>query len=152
MKFWRFVCWRLFGWRPRASIAKPTQHQRPIADLTQWSINNWLRLPFRLRRRCIDHLHTELLKADDGKLVLDQWCLDKRVGRDIGDGDPWFHHGSGMWVRNTLREVLRDDGLYPVEQQGGDFAQNWDDYYKGALDQMVGEILARSDQDGRAAP
>jgi hypothetical protein len=47
-----------------------------------------------------------------------------------------FHFSEGMAVRNLLRDVLRDEQLPPVEYPVGPM-RNWDDYYMGALDELL---------------
>lgn len=99
-------------------------------DLDAWSHGNWTRIPEGLRRKCLDHLHEEV---DPGTAT--KWrSLDR-----IGDGDPFFHFGVGMAVRNVLREVMPDDDLPPVDYDGVEY-QNWDDFYVGALADFLEEL------------
>jgi hypothetical protein len=66
-----------------------------------------------------------------------------------------FHFGTGMQIRNCLREVIRDDQL-PGVQYGGEVAiklegdkqvnitqpefeaHNWDDWYISVVERMIG--------------
>jgi hypothetical protein len=48
-----------------------------------------------------------------------------------------FHFGTGMQIRNCLREVIRDEELPAVDYDGHDF-RNWDDWYHSVLERMLG--------------
>lgn len=48
-----------------------------------------------------------------------------------------FHFGTGMVVRNCLREVIRDEELPAVDYDGREF-RNWDDWYHSVLERLIG--------------
>lgn len=50
--------------------------------------------------------------------------------------------GGGMQIRNRLREAMLDEELPPVTQHDGSTAKNWDDFYTGALDELMEEVSA----------
>lgn len=90
----------------------------------KWSRANWNKLPEAQRKACLDHL--------DGWIKREQF-EELRTYRF----NPEFHHlGGGMRVRNRLREVLTDEKL-PAVKYGELDAHNWDDYYQGALDELL---------------
>ena len=47
-----------------------------------------------------------------------------------------FHFGTGMAIRNVLREVIKDDELPGVHYDEGEM-HNWDDWYHGVLNELV---------------
>ena len=106
-------------------------------DLQAWSIANWSRIPEADRKRCVDHLRPWLMATDDGVAELARWRRQVKKGRVIGEGDSWFHFGTGMAIRNRLRDVLKDDQL-PSIGTGGTQG-NWDDFYIGAIHALVTE-------------
>ena len=58
-----------------------------------------------------------------------KWKDQHARGISIGSDEGVFHFGTGMWVRNLLRDQLTDGELpYPPD---------WDDYYMGALAAVV---------------
>lgn len=97
--------------------------------LKTWSRANWDKLPEDVRKKCVDHLDAWILQDDKVRL--------KATGYQEG----LFHFTAGMAIRNKLREVLTDDKLPVVTQsENGDEygpSQNWDDYYTGALDELL---------------
>lgn len=122
-------------------IPQPEGASNPFAyaveDTQAWSIGNWLMIPEADRRRCLEHLGTALRLAIDGPAMLGTWRRQVAAGRPIGSNDGWFHFGTGMVVRNWLRDVMIDDKLPPVRQPNGEMGQNWDDFYQGALHALV---------------
>lgn len=101
-------------------------------ELKKWCRANWDKIDEARRQLCINHL-----KATIPAEVIKSW-------KENGFA-PGFHMSGGMAVRNVLRDIILDKDLPPVRQasaQLGDpptHAQNWDDYYTGALDQLLGE-------------
>lgn len=108
------------------------------AELQVRSIANFAKLPAVHRERCIKHLRRIFR---DSKEALHLWTVQVHKGKLIGSDDPRFHFDLGMQVRNSLRAVVYDLDLPPVEQPGGDYASNWDDYYIGALHAAITEEL-----------
>jgi hypothetical protein len=99
--------------------------ETPTRDLLKWSRANWNRLPDAQRKLCLDHL--------------DGWISRKQFeALRQNRCNPQFHLlGGGMLVRNRLREVLLDEDLPGVPYANGALARNWDDYYQGALDELL---------------
>lgn len=97
-------------------------------DLQIWSRDNWKRIPEAKREECINHLHG-WIPYDQ----LSQW-------KENGFGSDFHMFGGGMQIRNRLRDILKDDDLPPVAYRGGAFFRNWDDYYMGALDELMERI------------
>jgi hypothetical protein len=120
-----------------APLEPSREKERPVDELDRWCDENFARLDEATRRRCVEFLRRELPAALQKK-----WRDQLERGVRIGSDDPWFHHGSGMAVRNALRTaVLRDEQLPVVEQdeKGQLYGQaNWDDYYTGALRAALG--------------
>lgn len=102
-----------------------------ILELREVSRTNWNVLPKELREECLAHLQG--------------WIPDEQVLEWKVFGFPRGFHllGGGMQIRNRLRDVLRDEQLPPVEYPEGPM-RNWDDYYMGALD----ELMERYGHDG----
>ena len=93
-------------------------------ELDAWCRANWDKIPADKRKACLDHLRGWI--PDD---VLINW---KQNGFA-----PGFHmFGGGMQVRNRLRDIMLDGELPPV-QYDGDSYSNWDDYYTGALQELL---------------
>ena len=91
---------------------------------------NWKRVPELIRKDCIDHLDGWIPKE-----TIREW---KTNGYD----EPGFHLlGGGMQIRNRLRDQLLDMELpvVTVDHEGKSYgpSQNWDDYYTGALDELL---------------
>jgi hypothetical protein len=104
-------------------------------ELKKWCRDNWNKIDENRRQLCINHL-----KAKIPAEVIAAW---KTSGYD----HQGFHLFGGMAVRNILRDIIKDDQLPPVryETEGSiTMAQNWDDYYTGALDQLLEETDATS--------
>jgi len=97
--------------------------------LRTWCRANWDKVPEMIRRDCLDHLEAEVPAE-----ALRSW---KRNGYDNG----LFHFSGGMAVRNILRDQLLDQELPVVteDQYGKPYgpSHNWDDYYTGALDELL---------------
>lgn len=96
-------------------------------ELMKLSRENWLKIPEDKRKACLDHLR--------GWIPLDvivHW-KEHGIGHFMVKGkdcrDPMFHLGGGMQVRNRLRDIVKDEDL------PGD--KNWDDYYMGALEELL---------------
>lgn len=96
-------------------------------ELRQWCRDNWNQVHEIVRKDCVDHL--------DGWITKETILEWKATGYD----GPGFHFwGGGMQIRNRLREVLLDEELPGVEYEGcPDLMKNWDDYYTGALDELL---------------
>lgn len=86
-------------------------------------------LPEPLRTRAVEYLRAQL---DDEVLAQ----IRKLHSEDPDDWAIPFHFGSGMGIRNLLRDVIKDDELPPVMY--GDLpAQNWDDYYVEVMEEAA---------------
>lgn len=114
-----------FGEPATASVAESRAVQLEGKDLDAWCLKNFLSLHPLVQQDCLDHL--------------DGWIPEKIIKDWKRDGfDPGFHFlGGGMQIRNRLREVLLDEELPAVTYGNGDVARNWDDYYTGALHQLM---------------
>jgi len=112
----------------------------PVSDLDRWCINNWHRLPGSIRKQCLDHLQEVLSKAVDWPETSAKWKQQKADGIRIGSDQYCFHFGTGLFIRNVLREVLKDGGLPAVQQPDGSLCRNWDDYYGGCLDELASRL------------
>lgn len=108
------------------------------AQLQERSITNFAALPEVHRARCIKHLRR---LAKDFPAVYALWTVQVYKDIPIGSGIADFHSTLGMELRNDLRAIIYDLDLPPVEQPGGDYASNWDDYYIGALHAAITEEL-----------
>lgn len=99
-------------------------------DLQKMSEENWARVDPEKRKLCVEHLRKVIPKSEQVELAL---------AFRSDDFDGWFHFSGGMAVRNTLRDVMKDDELPGVKYSGGgDYEyQNWDDFYMAALRQAV---------------
>lgn len=96
-------------------------------DLRQWCRNNWNKIDPLIRKDCVDHL--------EGWIPLEEieWLRGY-------NNEAFFHFSCGMAIRNRLREQYTDPELPVVEynMEGGLYnAQNWDDYYTGAIDEFL---------------
>lgn len=105
-------------------------------------------LPSELQQKALAHLREKLhpeiieylreLHARDpewGDELTDE--EHKEYERKFGFTIPCpFHFGTGMAIRNVLREVIKDEEL-PVVYYGAHEARNWDDYYHGVLNELV---------------
>ena len=105
-----------------------------VSGIVKWSRDNWNKIPAEQRKRALDHL--------DGWIKRETLAELKEYRHD-----PEFHlFGGGMSIRNRLREVMPDQDLPGVRYPDLPFGQlirNWDDYYQGALD----ELLERLNED-----
>jgi hypothetical protein len=104
-----------------------------LRSIEAYSRQAWNRVPERWRLRCLAHLKSEMEKDSASRNILEGWRAAKRNGVPIGSTDSFFHFGVGMWVRNTLRDVLPDSDITDQSTP----AVNWDDIYMGALDELV---------------
>lgn len=98
--------------------------------LKEWCRSNWDKLPDLVRKDCVDHLDAVI--STEVKI---RW---KHQGYDR----PGFHmFYGGMAVRNFLREQLTDGELpeVTVDHEGKPYgpSKNWDDYYTGAIDELL---------------
>lgn len=95
------------------------------------SLANWRRVPPHQRTLCIEHLRSFVPEH-----IQARWKRQLATGEPIGG--PGFHTlGGGMSVRNRLREILLDGDLPAVVQPDGADARNWDDFYMGAIQEML---------------
>jgi hypothetical protein len=98
-----------------------------VDDFYKKSRDNWDKVPTEIRRRCLDALRAEISPE-----TLVAWKMQHRSGeRFVG------HFSNGAGVRNILRRYVRDGELPPVIYPGGFPCTNWDDYYLGALQELV---------------
>lgn len=126
------------------SASPPEPASNPFAydpnargSLEAWSVDNWILIPEADRERCLDHLRIVIGKAIDGPAVMDTWRRQVEAGLEIGSNDVCFHFGTGMMIRNRLRDVMLDDQLPQIRLPNGQLGQNWDDFYLGALHALV---------------
>ena len=103
-------------------------------DLQQKSEENWARVEDWKKAKCVLYLRQEL-HPEDIKDLAQEFAKLETTGEDVGD--PFFHFGTGMAIRNMLRDVVKDDELPPVRYESGPDMQNWDDFYMAALRQAV---------------
>ncbi len=103
-----------------------------MGDLAKWSKGNWDKVPDLIRQDCLRELRAHVTPE-----LLARWKKEHAAGHEIGWGEPFFHFGAGMAVRNILRRQYLDEELPPVKQPAGEMASNWDDYYMGALIELV---------------
>lgn len=101
-----------------------------------WQTENWNRIPVNDRLRCTARLW-KFIPAD----LINHWVEQKAAGEVIANDDFWFHHNYGMKIRNELRAVLRDDQLPLIQYSDCKFYQNWDDFYRGALNDMIEQAV-----------
>lgn len=97
--------------------------------LKTWCRANWNKLPETIRENCLSHL-----KARIPIPVLHRWK------KDGYENEMMFHFHAGMQIGNILREQLTDDKLPEVvmDHEGKPYgSRNWDDYYIGALDDLL---------------
>jgi hypothetical protein len=100
--------------------------ERPRGVLDNASDMKWVTVPAEDRKRCLDRLRSEVPPE-----VIAEWRATYQRGNVIGSADIRFHLGVGMAVRNCLRGALLDDKLPGAPQL------HWDDYYMGALNELV---------------
>lgn len=105
-----------------------------IDDLGRWCRANWDMLPELIRKDCLAELRSKVPPE-----MMAKWKAQHAAGEEIGSDDIFFHHGNGMAVRNILRKQLRDLELPAVHSPNypPEGAKNWDDYYTGALQELV---------------
>jgi len=99
-------------------------------ELQQFAEDNWSRVNPEKRKACVEHLRSELSVSETS---------DLKKTFEQNDWSPWWHFDGGMYVRNLLRDVMKDDELPGVRYPGGDTYEfrNWDDFYMAALRQAV---------------
>lgn len=115
--------------------------------------DNWAQLPFDMRVRAVEHLRAVCDPAvlewvrDTYEKDPDVWYAHDVTPPDVkeelkekyGQYVPTpFHFTVGMQVRNTLRTVIKDDELPPVDYGDEKAYQNWDDYYAEVLECAAG--------------
>lgn len=101
--------------------------ERPRGALETQSEIHWAAVDAERRKACID-----LLKSRVPAAVLADWKATYDRGNIIGSNILTFHNTIGMHIRNTLREVIKDSDL-----PGFASGYHWDDYYVGALHELV---------------
>lgn len=107
--------------------------ETPMGDLDKFSIENWNRIPQEDRDRCV-----KLLRSLTPQDMLDHWKDQYERGMRVGSDDLFFHSpGTGMQIRNALRSIILDDKLPEIQYQDGNSYQNWDDFYFGAIYEML---------------
>jgi hypothetical protein len=112
---------RLLAWLRRNRPITPVGF-KPTAD--DPSDINWRRLPMATRRAMLRDL-----RAWIGEPFLEMW---RREGLP-----PFFHFDQGMAIRNRLRDRMPDWLLPAVHYEDGFEARNWDDYYMGAVNELL---------------
>lgn len=117
------------------------KYERPISYVDRANIDNWQKLSSETRKRCVEVLHSKTPPD-----MMETWKRQHSAGLRIGSDDPWFHFGIGMQVRNALRAVLRDDALPEVKYEDGNTYKNWDDFYVGALHELVSEHNSKPEE------
>lgn len=107
-------------------------------------------LPPELQERAVEHLRKSL-HPDSIKYLCELHARDPEWGDELSEEQHKeyerkygftvpapFHFGTGMAIRNLLREVILDEEL-PVVHYGAHEARNWDDWYHGVLEKLVAE-------------
>lgn len=95
--------------------------------IRQFENRLWDDLPIGQRERIVRFLNTN----EDFLRLRDE--VKERLAANPDDWWIEHHMGWGMWVRNTLRDIYRDDELP---------SGNWDDYYIAAVEAALREDLA----------
>lgn len=115
-------------------------NERPISDLTVTTLARWQAIAPAKRAPCVDKL-VHMLQHSNPELVA-TWQRQRRDGLEIGSDDLHFHFGTGMQIRNALRDVLPDKWLPPAssDQEGMGHPGQWDDYYMGALHEALAQL------------
>lgn len=126
---------------------------KDLDNIDAWSYENWMKVPYLQRQACVAHLKT-LAEPH----ILELWKRQHHAGKSIGSDNVRFHFSTGMSVRNALRDIIPDERLPSIKQKHisrrwwgfGPYqvAKNWDDFYMGALQDLVEQELAR---DGKPA-
>lgn len=108
------------------------------------------RLPDELRERAVKHLreglHPETLdylrelhrrdpEFGDEITAAEHAEYTKKYGFTVPQP---FHFGTGMAIRNFLREVILDEELPPV-YYGALETHNWDDWYQDVIVEAIAE-------------
>jgi hypothetical protein len=111
---------------------EPLPAEQVVDDRYERHRANWNKVPVEIRKCCLDALRAEISPE-----LLAEWKTRYRSGEKFVG-----HLGNGVFVRNVLRRQLRDGELPPVIYPGGFPTTNWDDYYLGALQELVEETDA----------
>jgi hypothetical protein len=98
-----------------------------LHDIYKKSRDNWDKVPVEIRNLCLDALRAEISPE-----TLAAWKMLHRSGEQFVG-----HFSNGMGVRNILRRHVPDRELPPVIYPRGFHSTNWDDYYLGALQELV---------------
>ena len=106
--------------------------EQPRGELDEFSMRNWRRIPADKREACL-----AVIRAKTPPDMFAKWQEQHQRGMRVGSNYTLFHLEAGMQVRNALRAVLTDADLPEVEYPDGEKHRNWDDFYMGALDDMV---------------
>ena len=127
--------------QPRIPDFRPRpENETPIDALDRWSESNWAMVPELVRRDCEEHLRAAVFA--NSPALLAKWRDQRGRSVSIGSDDPMFHSGTGMVVRNCLRDQLTDGELPEItrDHEGKPYgpARNWDDYYFGVLAAIAG--------------
>lgn len=95
------------------------------AEFLEWNKNNWNTIASDKREEVLRHLRVPLFW---GPTTPDQI-------RTAMQGSS-FHLSGGMQIRNRCRDIMKDDELPPIQYPEGE-SRNWDDYYVGALHELL---------------
>jgi len=93
------------------------------------SYRNWMGLPPLIRRDSLQDL-TAAISTE----VFSKWLTEYRARGTVGEDDPLFHFGTGMAVRNILRQRLPESELSQIT---GIEHSDWDDFYIGAMRELL---------------
>ena len=104
----------------------------PRDELEESSLKNWRMIPQQRREACLAAIRPKVPAA-----MIEKWRDQHSRGVRIGSEYLMFHFDIGMQVRNALRAVLLDDQLPEVTYPDGKKYRNWDDFYMGALEDLV---------------
>jgi hypothetical protein len=97
-------------------------------DWSKWYRDNWNKVPIEIRKRCLD-----CLRAEISPQTLSDWKTRYRSREEFV-----CHFGNGLDVRNLLRRFVPDKELPPLTYPWSLLPHtNWDDYYMGALQELL---------------
>ena len=105
------------------------KHERPYSADERASIVRWHDLATLVRKPAAYALYRQMRKAPGGDLLLTKFIAQYKRHVAPGSDDPRFHVGNGMTIRNMLRTHMMDHELPDP--------QNWDEWYVGALYDVV---------------